>query len=78
MPEVKASVELIELQGGRPECAIIGHRATSSVINAVMAHGGMAHGDEVDPVHSTSVGGHVAAGPVPTALTVGEWLNASG
>jgi 2-methylcitrate dehydratase PrpD len=34
--------------------------------------GGMAHGDEVDPVHSTSVGGHVAAGPVPTALTVGE------
>jgi 2-methylcitrate dehydratase PrpD len=78
LPEVKAIVELIELQGGRPECTIIGHRATSSVINAVMANGGMAHGDEVDPVHSTSVGGHVAAGPVPTALTVGEWLNASG
>jgi 2-methylcitrate dehydratase PrpD len=31
-----------------------------------------------NPVHSTSVGGHVAAGPVPTALSVGEWLNASG
>jgi 2-methylcitrate dehydratase PrpD len=38
----------------------------------------MAHGNEVDPVHATSVGGHVAAGPVPTALTVGEWTGASG
>lgn len=78
LPEVKAIVELIEQQGGRPECTIIGHRATTSVVNAAMANGGMAHGDEVDPVHSTSVGGHVAAGPVPTALAVGEWINASG
>jgi 2-methylcitrate dehydratase PrpD len=29
-------------------------------------------------VHTTSVGGHVAAGPAPTALTVGEWIDASG
>lgn len=78
LPEVKAIVELIEQQGGRPECTIIGHPATTSVVNAAMANGGMAHGDEVDPVHSTSVGGHVAAGPVPAALTVGEWINASG
>ena len=78
LPEVKAIVEVIEQQGGRPECTIIGHRAATSVINAAMANGGMAHGNEVDPVHGTSVGGHVAAGPVPTALTVGEWLNASG
>ena len=78
LPEVKAIVELIALQGGKPECTIIGHAATTSVINAAMANGGMAHGDEVDPVHSTSVGGHVAAGPVPTALTVGEWLDSSG
>jgi 2-methylcitrate dehydratase PrpD len=78
LPEVQAIVDLIELQGGRPECTIIGHAATSSVLNAAMANGGMAHGDEVDPVHATSVGGHVAAGPVPTVLTVGEWLDASG
>src|SRR5262245_35715189 len=38
----------------------------------------MAHGDEADPVHLKSVGGHVAAGPVPAALTVGQWLGASG
>ncbi len=78
LPEVKAIVELLDQQGGRPDCTIIGHRLATSVVNAAMANGGMAHGDEVDPVHSTSVGGHVAAGPVPTALTVGEWLNSSG
>lgn len=78
LPEVSAIVELVEEQGSRPDCTIIGHRAQASVVNAVMANGGMAHGNEVDPVHTTSVGGHVAAGPVPTALTVGEWLDASG
>jgi 2-methylcitrate dehydratase PrpD len=78
LPEVEALVRLVEDQGSRPDCTIIGHSIRASVINAALANGGMAHGDEVDPVHSTSVGGHVAAGPVPTALTAGEWLDASG
>ena len=38
----------------------------------------MAHGNESDPVHLKSVGGHVASGPVPTALTVGQWLGSTG
>lgn len=78
LPEVRAIVSLLEQQGGREECTVIGHPLVTSVVNAAMANGGMAHGDEVDPVHTTSVGGHVAAGPVPTALSVGEWLDASG
>ncbi len=78
LPEVKAIVKVIEQQGSKPECTIVGYPVQASVINAAMANGGMAHGDEVDAVHSTSVGGHVAAGPVPTALSVGEWLDASG
>ena len=78
LPEVKAIVAMLEEQGAKQECTIIGHPVVTSVINAAMANGGMAHGDEVDPVHLTSVVGHVAAGPVPTALAVGEWLNASG
>ena len=69
---------MLEQQGGRGDCTIIGHANATSLINAAMANGGMAHGDEVDPVHSTSVGGHVAAGPVPTALAVGESIDASG
>ena len=78
LPEVKAIVEFIEDLGGRHGCTVIGRRAATSVVNAAMAHGAMAHGDEVDPVHLASVGGHVAAGPVPAALAVGEWLNSSG
>lgn len=78
LPEVKAVVELVAQQGSKSECTVIGHSLLASVVNAAMANGGMAHGNEVDPVHMTSVGGHVAAGPVPTALTIGEWLDAPG
>ncbi len=78
MPEVTNIVEFVLESGGKPECTIIGQRERTSVVNAAMANGAMAHGDEVDPVHLSSAGGHVAAGPVPTALTMGEYLNATG
>jgi len=78
LPEVLALIRFLERLGGAAECAMIGHAGRTSVVNAAMAHGGMAHGDEADPVHLKSVGGHVAAGPVPAALTVGEWTGASG
>jgi 2-methylcitrate dehydratase PrpD len=78
LPEVCSIVKFLERMGGNPECTMIGHAGLTSVVNAAMANGGMAHGDEVDPVHLRSVGGHVAAGPVPTALTVGQWLGAAG
>lgn len=78
LPEVKAIVELVESIGGEQHCSLIGYRAKSSVVNAAMVNGGMARGGEADAVHMTSSGGHVAPGPVSTALTAGEWLNASG
>jgi len=78
LPEVRAIVELLQQLGGSPECTIVGYKERTSVVSAAMANGGMAHGDEIDPVHLPSFGGHVAAGPVPTALTVGQWVNATG
>ena len=78
LPEVVALVAFLRQMGGNAECTTIGHAGLTSVVNAAMANGGMAHGDEADPVHLTSVGGHVAAGPVPTALTVGQWIDARG
>ena len=78
LPEVVAIVKFLRRMGGTAECTVIGHGGQTSLVNAAMANGGMAHGDEADPVHLKSVGGHVAAGPVPTALTVGQWLDASG
>ncbi len=78
LPEVTALVKFVRQMGGNPDCTMIGHTGLTSVVNAALANGGMAHGDEADPVHLTSVGGHVAAGPVPTALTIGQRINASG
>jgi 2-methylcitrate dehydratase PrpD len=78
LPEVLAIVEFLRRLGGNPHCTMIGHPGLTSVVNAAMANGGMAHGDEADPVHLTSVGGHVAAGPVPAALAIGEWTGAAG
>ncbi|HKA40571.1 MAG TPA: MmgE/PrpD family protein [Burkholderiales bacterium] len=78
LPEVRAIVDLVESIGGEPHCSLIGYRAKSSVVNAAMVNGGMARGGEADAVHMTSSGGHVAPGPVSTALTVGEWLDSSG
>lgn len=78
LPEVEAIVRFIGRMGGHAECTVIGHPGRTSLVHAVLANGGMAHGDEADPVHLKSVGGHVAAGPVPTALSVGEWTGASG
>lgn len=78
LPDVKAIVEFLQQLGGQPECTVIGHKGRTSVVSAAMANGAMAHGDEVDPVHLTSSGGHVAAGPVPMALTVGQWVDAPG
>ena len=78
LPEVVAIVKFLQRMGGHAECTMIGHAGLTSVVNAAMANGGTAHGDEADPVHLKSVGGHVAAGPVPTALTVGQWLAVDG
>jgi len=78
LPSVKPIVGFVNDLGGQNGCTIIGHRETTSVVNAAMANGGMAHGDEVDAAHGTTVGGHVAAGLVPAALAVGEWIDASG
>lgn len=78
LPEVRCIVEFLLDSGGKPECTVVGHKERTSAVNAVMANGAMAHGSEVDPVHLSSSGGHVAAGCVPTALTLGEYVNATG
>ena len=78
LPEVQALVKFLRRMGGASECTMIGHAGLTSLVNAAMANGGMAHGDEADPVHLKSVGGHVASGPAPTAITVGQWTGASG
>jgi 2-methylcitrate dehydratase PrpD len=78
LPEVRNIVEFLADLGAKPQCTILCRKERTSVVHAAMGNGAMAHGEEVDPVHLSSSGGHVAAGPVPTALTLGEFVNAKG
>src|SRR5437762_11320025 len=59
LPEVRSIVEFIKELGGEAHSTIIGQTGRVPVVSAAMANGAMAHGAEVDPVHLTSVGGHV-------------------
>lgn len=70
-------VELVRKLGGPGECTIVGHPFRAPLLNAVMANGTIGHADEVDPT-SVHGAGHFAATMVPTALTMGQYVGASG
>jgi len=78
LPEVTMIVEFLEDMADSAECSVVSRKRRNSVVNAAMANAAMARGSEIDPVHYTTFGGHVASCCVPTALTVGQWLEASG
>ncbi len=70
---------LINLIGklGSGDCSVIGHPVRTTVVNAALANGTIAHGDECDATgqHGT---GHYAAVTVATGLTVAQHLSSSG
>ena len=77
LPTCQPVVDVVKALGGNPECSIVGHPVKTSVVHAALANGTIGHGDEVD---STGMGntGHYAAVTVPTALSVGQYVGASG
>ena len=70
-------VDLVRKLGGPGECTVVGHPLRAPLLNAVMANGTIGHADEVDPT-SVHGAGHFAATMVPTALTMGQYVGASG
>lgn len=70
-------VGLVRKLGGPGECTIVGHPFRAPLLNAALANGSIGHADEVDPT-SVHGAGHFAATMVPTALTVGQYVGASG
>ena len=70
-------VEVVRALGGPGECTVVGHPFRAPLLNAVMANGSIGHSDEVD---ATSVhgAGHFAATVVPTVLSMGQYVQASG
>jgi len=77
LPSCQPVVDLLRKIGAPRECSIVGHPVRTSVTSAALANGTIGHGDEVDSTgqHST---GHFAAAIIPTALSVGQDVGASG
>jgi len=76
-PVVDLMSRLQSASGGPNECSIVGHPVRASITNAALANGTIGHGDEVDSTGQQGTG-HYAATTVPTALTVGQYVGASG
>ena len=77
LPSCQPVVDLVRQLGPSGECSIVGHPVRTSVTNAALANGTIGHGDEVDSTGQQGTG-HFAATTVPTALSVGQYVRASG
>ena len=77
LPSCQPVVNLVRKLGAQGECSVVGHPVRTSVMYAALANGTIGHGDEVDSTgqHGT---GHFASVIVPTALSIGQYVGASG
>ena len=73
----KPIVDMVRKLGGTGDCTVVGHSFRAPLLNAVLANGSIGHADEVDPT-SVHGAGHFAATMVPTALTMGQYVGATG
>ncbi|MBI4189179.1 MAG: MmgE/PrpD family protein [Betaproteobacteria bacterium] len=77
LPSCQPLVDLVRKLGPGGDCSIVGHPLRTSVTNAALANGTVAHGAEVDSTGQKGTG-HYAAITVPVGLTVGQYVSASG
>jgi 2-methylcitrate dehydratase PrpD len=76
LPGEKA-IAYIKLQGGTPEACVPGTRILTTVVNAALAGGMLAHADETDDSHAASLT-HPGCGIIPAALAMAEREHATG
>jgi len=77
LEDVKRIVNIVRYLNGPSESTIIGHGFKAAAPNAVIANASMAHSVDYDDTHLGSIT-HQSCTAVPTALAVGEKVNASG
>ena len=77
LPSCQPVVNLMRKLGPQGECSIVGHPVRTSVTTAALANGTIGHGDECDSTGQQGTG-HFAAVIVPAALSVGQYVGASG
>lgn len=69
--------EFVLSQGGSPDASIVGREIRTSVVNAALANGTMGYACDIEPHHPEAIL-HPIAVMIPTALAVGETVNATG
>ncbi|MFC1941331.1 MmgE/PrpD family protein [Chloroflexota bacterium] len=77
LPTCLPVVEMVKAIGGNGDCSIVGHPVKTTVTHAALANGTIGHGDEVDAVGKYG-GSHFAAVTVPTGISLGQYVRASG
>lgn len=77
LPPGRKAIAYVTQVGGTPEACIPGAHIVTSVVNAALAGGMLAHADETDDSHAASLT-HPGCGIVPAALAMAEREQASG
>ncbi len=75
--EIARLVKIVKRLGGPPESSVVGHGFKVAVANAVIANAAMAHSADYDDTHLAPIL-HPSCVAVPTALAVGELIEAPG
>jgi 2-methylcitrate dehydratase PrpD len=73
----RAAISFIGNEGGAARCTVAGSRIVTTAINAAMANGMLAHGDETDDTHQ-SARFHPGCTIVPAAFAMAEAEGCSG
>ena len=76
-PSMRILTGLFEEEGGNPQAGLIGSEMRTSLQNAALANGYLAHLEDYDDTHFPTVI-HPSAPTIPAAIAVGERQNASG
>jgi 2-methylcitrate dehydratase PrpD len=76
-PLGKILVKTVKDFGGKPQATVWGHAVKTSVMNAALVNGAIAHALDFDDTHTGSLG-HPSAPLIPAALAVAEWKGFSG
>lgn len=67
----RKAISYVRTLGGAKEASVVGTRLRTSVINAALANGMLAHADETDDSHAPSHT-HPGCGVVPAAMAIAE------
>ena len=76
-PLTRILLKTVKDFGGKPQATVWGHGFKTSVLNAALVNGAMAHALDYDDTHSGSLG-HPSAPLIPAVLAVAEWKGLSG